>query len=326
MDQFNHSAESLAADDNFQKYCLAPTPKDIEYWDNWLLENPLQKENFELARELVNNLSFQLSSDEVQTEFELFQRNLAKNINTKTDYPKYNIRTWVTRVAAVFLLTIAAWMIWQSQSVELIEVATTYGKTKSVELSDGSEVVLNANSKIRFSEKWNSSETREIWLDGEAFFEVEHSASQPFIVHTQKGDVEVLGTKFNVLQRSENFNVTLVSGKVQLELPNKTKINLQPNDQFSMNKNTINHTQIDVESVTAWRYNKMVFKDAAIEKIITRLENEFGWEVKVKNKELLKNKINATIPENNPNLLLEALSAIYDLEIKKIDESTYVIE
>jgi len=333
MNQHNISVESLAADDTFQKYCLAPEPKDVEYWDNWLAENPSHRSTFVAAKEMINNLSFQLSNEEVQAEFDFFQKQISQNNSSAEPTsrslqpaPRNNFRFWISRVAAVFLLAILAIGIWQWQSPELSEIATEFGKTNSFQLSDGSEVVLNANSKIKFSEKWNSTETREVWLDGEAFFEVKHAENQPFVVHTEKGDVEVLGTEFNVMQRSDDFNVTLVSGKVQLELPNKTKINLQPNDQFSMNKNTINHTQIDIEGVTAWRYDKMIFKNASIEKIITRLENDFGWKVKVKNAELLKRKINASIPENNPDLLLEALSAIYDLKIKKLNDKNYVIE
>lgn len=328
MNQFNISVESLAADDSFQKYCLAPEPKDVEYWDKWLTENKEHHSIFIAAKEVVNNLSFQLSKEEVQTEFNLFQ----KNISSKEEKPTpiiqshRTIPTWISRIAAVFLLAIMAWGIWELQSPDLSEIATEFGKTNSFHLSDGSEVVLNANSKIKFQEEWNSTETREVWLEGEAFFEVTHAANQPFIVHTQKGDVEVLGTEFNVMQRSDDFNVTLVSGKVQLELPNQTKINLQPKDQFRIHNQTINHTQVDVESVTAWRYNKMVFKNASIENIITRLENDFGWQVKLNNQEILKRKINASIPENNPDLLLEALSAIYDLKIKKLNDRNYVIE
>ncbi|MFK8009300.1 MAG: FecR family protein [Saprospiraceae bacterium] len=328
MNQFNFSVESLAADDSFQKYCLAPEPKDVEYWDNWLAKNQEHRTTFIAAKEIVNNLSFQLSRGEVQAEFDLFQKNISLQEDkiSPTIKSHRTIPTWIFRVAAVFLVAIMAWGIWQWQTPNLSEIVTEFGETNSFQLSDGSEVVLNANSKIKFSENWNSTEMREVWLNGEAFFEIKHAANQPFIVHTQKGDVEVLGTEFNVMQRSDDFNVTLVSGKVHLELPNKTKINLQPNDQFQIHDKTISHTQVDVESVTAWRYDKMVFKNASIENIISRLENDFGWQIKLNNQEILKRKINASIPENNPDLLLEALSAIYDLKIKKIGEKDYVIE
>jgi len=69
----------------------------------------------------------------------------------------------------------------------------------------------------------------------------------------------------------------------------------------------------------------MKFKNASISSVIERLKNDFGWQIEVKNKELLKRKINASIPENDPKLLLEALSQIYDLKIEKMGERQYII-
>lgn len=326
MNRKEITIESLVANDAFQKYCLAPEPQDVQFWENWLVEHPQHQADFEQAKTIVGTLSFQLPETEIQGEFEIFQQKINQPVPVQKSL-KSNRRIWLSRVAAVFLLLMmafGAWKMWSPQPLN--QVSTEFGKTKTFELSDGSQVVLNANSNLEYAADWDKNATREVWLKGEAFFEVQHTANQKFVVHTDRGDVEVLGTKFNVMQRSSDFNVTLVSGKVQLSLPNKTKINLQPNDQVRINNRTIDHHQVDVETVTAWRYNKMVFKNATIESIVVRLENDFGWEVKVQDKELLKRKINASIPENNPKLLLEALSAIYDLKIEKINEQEYVIE
>lgn len=321
------SIEALAARDDFQKYCLAPEPEDILYWEYWLDQNPQQNDNFKAAKEAVLNFSLQVPTEEIQSELKIFKDNISTSHNPLS-YKKRSTRlVWINRVAAVFLILILALGIWKIYPTEHIQLLTTdFGEMETLELADGSTVQLNANSSIRFSDNIDSKKIREVWLDGEAFFEVKHAARQPFIVHTPKGDIEVLGTAFNVLQRAEDLNVTLVRGKVQLELPNATKINLQPNDQVRINKQTIDHIQVDVEVATAWKNNKMIFRNASIEQIIKRLENDFGWKVELKNSEILKRKINATVPENNPNVLLEALSALYDLKIKKIGEGSYVIE
>ena len=338
MNQNQITIESLVASEAFQKYCLSPEAEDLKYWENWLNQNQQSHTVFYQAKELVKALTFQLNEDEIRDEYQSLQ--LKFNLDQLSDVESketsntpskklkpFRKRTWITRIAAIFLFLVIALFAWQKWNTpSSIEVATTFGETNTFELSDGSQVVLNANSAFRFSEKWNKGEAREVWLQGEAFFDVQHTASQPFIVHTSKGKIEVLGTEFNVQQRSENLEVTLVSGKVQLELSNKTKINLNPNDQVRVIGKTVDHIQVDVKTATDWKDNKMIFKNASIQSVIQRLENNFGWEIKLKNKAILNRKINASIPENNPTLLLEALSEIYDLKIKKEEKGKYVIE
>ena len=82
----------------------------------------------------------------------------------------------------------------------------------------------------------------------------------------------------------------------------------------------------DVDAFSAWRFQRMVFKEMSIAKVIQRLQEEFDWRVTVANQALLKRKITATIPKNDPELLLEALSEIYDLEIERLDNKAYLIK
>ena len=338
MNKNKITIESLVASDAFQKYCLAPDTSDIQYWEKWLKSNHQEQEIFYQAKEMVKSLSFQIADEEIQNEFQSLRSKLnqttpqeaviKERTNTRTaKIQTLNRRSYITRMAGVFLILAMAffgWKMWNPTSLQM--VTTDFGKTKTLKLQDGSEVMLNANSSLRFAENWNGKETREVWLEGEAFFKIAHSDQQKFIVHTEKGKVEVLGTEFNVIQRMEELEVTLVKGKVQLELPNDTKINMQPNDQVSIKNQTVDHSQIDVKTVTDWKHNKMIFKNASIKSIINRVENNFGWKVELRNQEILKRKINANIPENNPKLLLDALTAIYDLKITKINEQHYVIE
>ncbi len=338
MNKNKITIESLVASDAFQKYCLAPDPADIQYWENWLTNNKQDQAIFYQAKELVNTLSFQITDDEIKNEYHSLQSKLnhqstsyetiTESTNTlPSNVKKLHHRFFIARLAGVFLILAIAglgWQMWNTTPLQI--VSTNFGKTKTIQLQDGSEIMLNANTSLRFAEDWQNKVSREVWLEGEAFFNVAPSKQQNFIVHTEKGKVEVLGTEFNVMQRKDDLEVTLVKGKVQLKLPNQTKINMQPNDQVRITNQTIDQTQIDVKTVTDWKDNKMIFKNASIKSIIRRVENNFGWKVELKNQEVLKRKINASIPENNPKLLLEALSAIYDLKIKKISEQHYVIE
>jgi len=319
--------ESLSASEHFQQHCLTPTAESQQYWSEWLEENEVHRATFEVAKALVFQLSFQPSDDEVVHELESLKKKIASK---KVSKPKWYLdwkQAKVLGIAATFLVFLMAIWLWKTlQPVPLQKITTLYGQTQKIVLPDSSQVVLNANSTLRFSKENWSENRRDVWLEGEAYFEVVHNVQSPFAVHTDKGRVNVLGTSFNVLYRKENFNVTLVEGKVALSLPNKPNpIHLKVGEQVIFNEGEVQHIEADVDLITAWRSGKLIFKNATIESIINRLQNEYGWTISVKNDALLERKVNATILKNNPELLLEALTEIYELDIRKVSEGKYEI-
>ena len=326
MNKKNISAESLAADEHFQRFCLAPTDSDRRYWEAWVVQNKQHHTAYLEAIDLVQNLALQPTSEETLAELEKLRKGIKEA--QKPAVAQTNRRRLLLSMAAAFLgllMAVGLWKHFDNKEVEMVFHETVYGKTKKVALSDGSEVILNANSKMRLAKDLDATGMREIWLDGEAFFNVAHQNGKPFIVHTPKGDVRVLGTSFNVAQRQTDFEVTLVEGKIQLQLPNQTKINLQPGEQARISNQTVDVIKVDTDATAAWRNNQMNFKNVPISRIITQIENDFGWSIKVENKALLERKVNAQIPKNDPLLLFEALAAIYDLTIEKVADGQYII-
>lgn len=319
------TVESLLADEQFQKFCFAPDAVSTKYWKNWLLENEDSQAVFEEARELVLSLSIQVTPKEIGEEFNRFQQNIKQQQTIKREPGRRKFLSFFARAAAVALLLGGGFWAWNHFSeTPMQKFATNFGETKNINLPDGSNVILNANSEISFGEDWKNKDFRELNLKGEAFFEIETNPAKPFLVKTEKGTIRVLGTKFNALQRNDLLDVILLEGKVQVALPNHSKINLRPNERVRINGKTIDHEKIDSSNEIAWRENKMKFKNAPISSVIERLKNDFGWQIEVKNENILKRKINASVA-NNPAVLLEALAQIYDLKIEKIGERQYVI-
>lgn len=126
------------------------------------------------------------------------------------------------RVAAVFLaVAIVGGLLFLSlhEHENPICICTAYGKTERITLPDQSVVLLNANSVLSYNDKWTDNKTREVWLAGEAYFEVKKSDARgnaKFVVHTDQLSVEVLGTEFNVNNRRGKTQVVLNAGKVRL--------------------------------------------------------------------------------------------------------------
>ena len=127
-------------------------------------------------------------------------------------------RRWAAAAAVVgALLGGSGWLL-THRAPATQTLATAYGQTRTVQLADGTSVTLNGHSTLRYPAAWTPGKPREVWLDGEGYFAVQHQAdNQRFVVHTTAGfNVEVLGTKFTVSRRQDRGRVVLLSGKVRV--------------------------------------------------------------------------------------------------------------
>lgn len=328
---------SLAASEHFQNHCLSPTVESKQYWEKQLLQNPEYSEIYEEAKTLVLSLNTQLTEAEVEEAFLNFKEVVEEKQRAKPTklvaFPqkkKANIKRnyWLTAATILLLISVGIWQLFLTNKATTIQLATNYGEVKTHVLPDGSKVILNANSILKFSDQWPKGEPRTLQLLGEAFFEVKKKGiSEKFTVATEKGKVEVLGTSFNVKQRAEALEVALLEGAVALSVPKYPTIKMEPGELVRIAGTTFfDRQKADVDAFSAWRFQRMVFKEMEIEKVIQRLQEEFNWTVKVANQALLKRKITATIPKNDPELLLQALSEIYELDIKRLNKQTYLIK
>jgi len=328
---------SLVASEDFQNYCLNPTAQSVQYWEKQLVQYPEQQAVFEEAKVLVLSLAMEPSNKEVAEAFLDFKQVIdKKQRNEKTKLialskkqaPKSKRRTIIAVAATVlFMLSIGVWQLFLQPTAATVQLVSNYGEVKTHLLPDGSKVILNANSTLLFKEHWAKNAQRKVKLEGEAFFEVKKkSAKAQFIVETSKGTVQVLGTSFNVKQRAKAFEVALLEGAVTLSTPEYPIIKMKPGELVKIEgPDSYNSFFADVDAFSAWRFQRMVFKEMTIKEVIQKLQDEFNWNVKVANKALLKRKITATISKNDPELLLKALSEIYDLQIEKLDNKIYLI-
>jgi len=328
---------SLVASEHFQNYCLHPTVQSMQYWDYQLFQFPEQQAVFEEAKALVLSLAMQPSEEEVQAAFLDFKTIInkkQKETPTKlvalstTQQPKQNRRVFMAGAATVILLlSISFWQLFLVPA-KTVQLAANYGTVQTHLLPDGSKVILNANSTLTFKDNWTSNRPREVKLTGEAFFEIKKkSIAEPFIVQTNKGAIKVLGTSFNVRQRAQALEVALLEGRVELIVPKYPKIKMTPGELVKLEGNDFyERKMVDVDAFSAWRFQRIVFQEATITRVIQRLQEEFNWTVTVADKTLLQRKITATIPKNDPELLLKALSEIYDLKIEQLGNKIYLIK
>ncbi len=328
MDHTFQTAESLAASEKFQRHCLQPSAESEQYWEEWLSQNPEKQSLFQEATQLVAKLSLLPDEAEIADEWSKLEKAIEQPVaKVQALRPRrtLNWAKWAVAASITCLLGIGLWQ-WQFSGPDLVRFSTQYGQTQEISLQDGTIVTVNGNSNIRYASDWDEKEEREIWLEGEAFFHVTKQNGKAFIVHTTEGDIQVLGTQFNVARRESHFSVTLMEGKVALKRAQQAPIAMKRGEQVFLAGDHLERRLVDVETVAAWRFDKMIFRNTPISTIIEQLENDFGWKVEVKDPSILRRKVKAEIPRNNPELLLEALSAIYELKVTALGEKEFLIE
>jgi len=152
------------------------------------------------------------------------------------------------------------------------------GSEFRLSLSDGTNVWLNAGSELRYSVTF-AGDSREVWLVGEAYFEVISDSTQPFVVHSSKGKIEVLGTSFNVRNYPEESRMvtTLVRGRVAYTDPERRKYDLFPGDQAisQPGQETILQS-VNPEYYVGWKDGEYIFKSATLEEIMQELSRWYN--------------------------------------------------
>jgi len=161
-------------------------------------------------------------------------------------------------------------------------IETPRGGQYKIILDDGTIVWLNAASSLRYPLHFNGAE-RKVELTGEGYFEVAHLKAKPFIVVTNKQEVEVLGTHFNInaYTDEEDVKTTLLEGSVKVKMlrdRNQSKY-LKPGEQSVLNNGNWQVKQVDAAAQVDWKNGRFIFKDEELKSVMRKLARWYDIEV-----------------------------------------------
>jgi ferric-dicitrate binding protein FerR (iron transport regulator) len=212
-------------------------------------------------------------------------------------------------------------------------VKTAYGKVQRLTLPDSTVVYLNGNSELTYG-SFLSGKSREVWLEGEAFFEVRHLEDhQKFMVHlSDQVEIEVLGTEFNVSNRKPGNAIVLKSGKIKINLRDDQKeknIYLKPGDLVTTGNQAtagIHKKTVDPEVYYAWIAHKWVLDDTSLGEMLLKLEETYGIKTVVTDKALLEKRASGSIPlpEDDTAALMGDIANLFELSIQKKGDILYL--
>ena len=310
----------LLSDESFINYCKKSSPEDVAFWEKYKRENPdraLVDYANEKFVEIFNALA-EADIDEQQMKLKnrlnLLEESAIIQQKGFTNKRYGKILSLVLKLSAaaavvlsVGLFTIDYYNTGNNKSMKTFVAA--YGERKNIQLPDGSDVTLNAGSKIEIDESFGVA-YRNVYLEGEAFFDVKHNTKVPFIVNTPAMDVKALGTAFNVkaYMNEEITETSLIKGLVEITLneSNNRIIVLYPNQKIKWehplaktysNKSPVKNGTLSIKGSlmqnlvvsdngdikeTAWRENKLIFEDESFRDIAILLERWYGAKIEFK--------------------------------------------
>jgi transmembrane sensor len=198
---------------------------------------------------------------------------------------------------------------------------TAYGQTATFQLSDGTRVMLNANSRLTVPRFGFGSDTRQVLLEGEGEFKVTHTVTnQRFIVQTPANlRVEVLGTEFVVYARKRGERVFLNKGKVKLQLPQGQQLYMKPGNVVTVaNSGRYQLTQSSpARHYLAWKDHWFYFDNTSLAEIARQIQERFGVDVVIADPELAQRRIAGNFKAEKADDLLQILSELLNLDVVK---------
>ena len=218
------------------------------------------------------------------------------------------------------------------------EIATKNGSKTTITLPDGTKVWVNAGSKLTYENSYGNN-LREVTLSGEAFFDVVHNAEKPFVIHTSKMDIRVLGTAFNVrcYPDEKKMETSLIRGSIEVTLKDrqKEKIYLKPNEKLTLTDDEVSTSLIknlkkakneivnmqplvaishltyqpaDSSVVeTSWVDNKLVFRSETFEEVALKMEKWYGVTINIQNENLKQEHLTGSFESETVDQALTAL-------------------
>lgn len=205
-----------------------------------------------------------------------------------------------TTIAASIALLVTTFLLFNKQTSADKDIKVFYtaaGQSQQLTLPDGSKVWANADTRLVLYPESFEGDKRVVYVSGEAFFDVVKDKKRPFIVKTDKLDITVLGTKFNVKSYPDEANIetTLAEGLINIEGNDAKKFHTQllPNQQLVLRKSDGKlalYENIELKYYTGWKDGELYFSKASIEDIARKLERTFNVKVYVESKKLRERK------------------------------------
>lgn len=326
MNYTNYSVEEFIQDAYFRQWAFDELSSDDIFWETWIQLNPGKIKVIEEAKSLV--IALKIKQEDVFSENEINEgiQDILNATLPKSIHPSFLRTNWLSLAASVALIFGIGWWFMEKDrsnnayfdqiiSTEAKAIHTNNGsKPITFELVDGSKITLEPQSELRYGNEFGDKK-REVFLIGEAFFEVKKDSQRPFLIYTGKFVTKVIGTSFRIkaYEQDNNISVSVRTGKVTVYRQNSkseirrslsTEIVLIPNQKAVFEKDqeliikTLVETPVSISETS--QNTSLAFEETKISDVFSRLEGIYG--IKIDFDKEAFSKCSVTAHFNNENL------------------------
>lgn len=264
------------------------SPSEEAILSDWLKKSRQNEEEYRSSKKLFDAATRHYSKSivpeiDVEKEWGVFLNKVGEEKPLRKLSPASATQFWLRIAASLLLLFVSGAIIYYySTKTEAITFQTAEN-IRTVELPDGSTVILNRHSKLEYSSDFGE-DNRTIALRGEAFFDVQKNAALPFIISARNTTIEVVGTSFNVLAYDSVAEVEVVvkTGVVRFTVPtlNKTvELTLGEKGEFALANNTVDEKVNEDLNYEAWNTHKLTFNETHLSNVVEAINKTYNANV-----------------------------------------------
>ncbi|WP_437918111.1 FecR family protein [Sphingobacterium sp. LRF_L2] len=314
-------------DPAFATAVLSPQVEDDRFWEDLAGVYPYLRVEMDAARSWIllvrqqpvyqGKTSSAMRWERIQDRLPVYARQQNRAVRIK------RLTTWSARIAALFL---AVLFIYEVSQFGTKSANTNFGERREVLLPDESKINLNSNSSLSYVRDWKSDKPREVWMNGEAMFEVKHTAilnrlreSDHFIVHVGDLALTVLGTKFNVKERRGRIEVSLFEGSVRITTADGLDKVMTPGEVFiyDQEEKTDQLVKQHLSKAGSWMRGELEMEHASLSNLIEVLEDNYGYQVVLEDSSLLEKHLTGVIPLKSIDDILFVVKHTMNVNIQK---------
>ncbi|HEY4289951.1 MAG TPA: FecR family protein [Puia sp.] len=327
---------------------------ELQELSQLLRDNPQWEELLSRARRASAISAAPVPMPDADRSFNRHIQRLSNHLSHRPDYPEASPKRTRVRRLVLFASSVAASLIIffiVSRPPKPVKAApnvisTRFGSKSRVQLPDGTEVWLNADSRLTYGKDFGSR-VREVALSGEAFFDVQKDADHPFIIHTGALDIRVLGTAFNIrsYQNEKTSEATLIRGAIEVTMNSspERKIVMRPSDRLVVqNEGNIKTSspakedtlywvkKVDVKEndkaslESVWKKNCLAFRNESLEDVAGRIEHWFNVKVDIQDEELKKMTYSCDFKDESLVQVMEALHLTGRFQYQIVNDSVII--
>ena len=303
--------------------------KDLDQLKDKLKEDSEDEVFDEFSKEIWEEASLRrLHTNKEREQYKKEARILLKKLENKKKVKYRKVWLAIASTAAILCFVFGGIKyihLVNDQNVTYHKVCTSYGEQKEVHLPDGTILVLNSCSWVRYPNHFIGKERR-IKLDGEGYFKVKHDENNPFIVQTHSFSVKVLGTCFNIKAYSsdEMMSVNVESGKVQINL-SEAMMRLKANEQVFIDKVSGNYSKHTLNhEVALWRKGSLCFDSTSIYDVARELERIYNCHIVFAKGQTFDNLISGEHDNKSLESVLQSIEYTSGIHYKISDDQVYI--